>query len=97
VSDKEILLARFCSTWGSAHPLRNIGDRCEDSAAIHAFFDDGKYLIKTPFVPTVIMVAAEELGKVFSKIQPNKSSCMAPPELEVRQAMVPVVPGTNNL
>jgi hypothetical protein len=43
--------------------LRNIGERCEDSAAIQAFSDDGKYLIKSHFVPTVITVAAEELGK----------------------------------
>jgi hypothetical protein len=30
-------------------PLRNIGERCRDSAAIQAFSDDGKYLIKAPY------------------------------------------------
>jgi hypothetical protein len=45
-------------------PLRNIGKRCKDSSAIQAFSHDGKYLINTPFVPTVIAVATEELGKL---------------------------------
>jgi hypothetical protein len=81
-------------------PLRNIGERCKDSAAIQACYDDGKYLIKTPFVPTEITVAAEELGKVFSNVQPIKSSCMVPPDtahelVEVIRAMVPVVTGTS--
>jgi hypothetical protein len=31
-------------------PLRKFGERCKDSTAIQAFFNDGKYLIKTPFV-----------------------------------------------
>jgi hypothetical protein len=84
---------------GDKHPLRNIGGRCKDSAAILAFSDDGKYLIKTPFVPTVITVATEELGKVCSNVQPMKSSCMVPPDtapelVEVKRAMVPVVSGT---
>jgi hypothetical protein len=51
-------------------PFRNIGEWCKDSAAIQAFSDDGKYLIKTPFVPTVITVATEEMGTVCS----NQSS-----------------------
>jgi hypothetical protein len=83
-------------------PLRNIGKRCKDSAAIKAFSDDGKYLIKTPFVPTVITVATEELGKVCSNVQPIKSSCMVPPDtapelVEVMRTMVPVVTGTSIL
>jgi hypothetical protein len=84
-------------------PLLNIGERCKDSAAIQAFSDDGKFLIKTPFVPTVITVAAEELGKVCSNVQPIKySSFMVPPNtapelVEVMRAMVPVVTGTSNL
>jgi hypothetical protein len=83
-------------------PLRNIGERCKDSAATQAFSNDGKYLIITPFVPTVITVATEELGKVCSKVQPIKSSCMVPPDtapelVEVIRAMVPVVTGTSNL
>jgi hypothetical protein len=83
-------------------PLQNIRERCKYSAAIQAFYDDGKYLIKTPFVPTVITVANEELGKICSKVRPIKSSCMAPPHtapelVEVIRAMVPVVTGTSNL
>jgi hypothetical protein len=34
-----------------------------ESSAIHAFSGDGKYFIKTPFAPTLIDVATEELGK----------------------------------
>jgi hypothetical protein len=34
-------------------PLHNIWERCKDSTAIQAYSDDGKYLIKTPFVPIV--------------------------------------------
>jgi hypothetical protein len=83
-------------------PLRNIGNWCKDSAAIQDFYDDGKYLIKTPFVPTMTMVATKKLGKVCSKVQPIKSSCMVPTDTaaklaEVIRAMVPVVTGTNNL
>jgi hypothetical protein len=59
-------------------PLRNIGERCKDLVAIQAFSDDGKYLIKTLFVPTVITVATEGSGKVCSKVQPIKSSCTVP-------------------
>jgi hypothetical protein len=87
---------------GDQHPLRNIGERCKDSAAIQAFSDDGNYLIQTPFVPTVITVVTEESGKVGSKVQPIKSSCMVTPDtaldlVEVIRAMVPVVTGTSNL
>jgi hypothetical protein len=83
-------------------PLRSIGERCKDSAAIQAFFDDGKYLIKTRFVPTVITVATEKLGKVCSNVQPIKSSCMVPQDMalelvEVIRAMVPVVTGASIL
>jgi hypothetical protein len=83
-------------------PLHNIGERCKDSAAIQAFSDDDKYLFKTSFVPTIIAVATEELGKVCSNVQPIKSSCMVPPDtahelVKVIRAMVPVVTGTNNL
>jgi hypothetical protein len=83
-------------------PLRNVRERCKDSAAIRAFSYDGKYLIKTPFVPTVITVGTEELGKVCSKVKPTKSSRMVPPDtapelVEVIRAMVPVVTGTSNL
>jgi hypothetical protein len=77
-----------CPTWrsswpafvqlGDQYPLRNIGERCKDSSAIQAFSNDGKYLINTPFVPTVIAVATEELGIVCSRVQPIKSSCMVP-------------------
>jgi hypothetical protein len=61
-----------------------------------------KHLIETPFVPTAITVATEELGKVRSNGQPIKSSCMVPPDtapklVEVIRAMVPVVTGTSNL
>jgi hypothetical protein len=79
VSDKEILLARFCSTWRSAR-LRNIGERCKYSSAIQAFSADRKYLIITPFVHIVIVVATEELGKVCPRVQPIKCSCMVPPD-----------------
>jgi hypothetical protein len=48
-----------------SNPLRNIRERCKDSSAIHAFYDDGKYLITTAYVPTVIAVATEELGEVW--------------------------------
>jgi hypothetical protein len=83
-------------------PLRIIGERCKDSAAIQAFFDDGKYLIKTPFVSTVITVATGESGKVCSRVQAIKSSCMVPPDTapklaDVIRAMVPIVTGTTNL
>jgi hypothetical protein len=83
-------------------PLRNIGEPYKDLSKIQAFSDDGKYLIETPFVPTVITVATEELGKVCSNVQPIKSSCMVPPDtapklVEVIRAMVPVVMGTSNL
>jgi hypothetical protein len=58
---------------GDQHPPpRNIGDRCKDSSAIQAFVDEGKYLIKTHFVPSVITLATEELGKVCSRVQPIK-------------------------
>jgi hypothetical protein len=50
-------------------PLQNIGERCNNSPAIQAFSNDGKYLIKTHIVPTVITVATEELGKVCSNVQ----------------------------
>jgi hypothetical protein len=83
-------------------PLQNTGERCKDSAAFQAFSDDGKYLIKTAFVPTVITVATEEFGKLCSNVQPIKSSCMVPPDtapelFEVIRAMVPVVTCTSNL
>jgi hypothetical protein len=50
-------------------PLRNIGERCMDSSAIHAFSGDRKYLITTVFVPTVTALTREELGKVCEMIQ----------------------------
>jgi hypothetical protein len=83
-------------------PLRNIGVRCKDSSAIQAFSDDGKYVIKTPFVPSVITVVMEELEELCSRVQPIKSSCMVPPDttsglVEVIRAMVPVVTDTSNL
>jgi hypothetical protein len=59
VTDKELLLARFCSTWQLA-PLMNIREWCKDSLAIQAFYDDGKYLIKPLFIPTMIAVGTEE-------------------------------------
>jgi hypothetical protein len=61
-------------------PLPDIGERCKDSTTIQAFYDDGKYLIKMPLVPTVITVATDELRKVCSNVQPIKSSCMVPPD-----------------
>jgi hypothetical protein len=61
-------------------PLRNIVERRKDSSAIQDFSDDGKYLIEMSFVPTLIEVATEELGKVCSRAQPIKSSCMVPPD-----------------
>jgi hypothetical protein len=84
-------------------PLWNIEERCKDSSAIRAFSDDGKYMITTPFVPTVIVVAAKELGKVCSRVQQTKFACMVPldtaPKLvEVILAKVPVVTtGTTTL
>jgi hypothetical protein len=86
-----------------SNPLRNIGECwCKNSKAIQDFSDNGKYLIRTPFVPTVITVATEELGKVCLNVQPIKSSCMVPLDtawelVEVIRAMVPVVNGTSNL
>jgi hypothetical protein len=49
----------------------------------------------------MITVATEELGKVYTNVQPIKSSCMAPPDtahelVEVIRAMVPVASGTSN-
>jgi hypothetical protein len=66
------------------------------------FSDDGKYLIMTPFIPTVIAVAMEEFGKVCLRVQPIKSSCMVPPDtalelVEVVRAKISVVTGTSNL
>jgi hypothetical protein len=78
VSDKKIFLAIFVQL-GDQHPLRNIGERCKDSPTIQAFFDDGKYLMKMYFVPIVLTVATEELGKVCSRVQPIKSSFIVPP------------------
>jgi hypothetical protein len=49
-------------------PLRNFGEHCKDSSAIQDFSGDGKDFIKAPFVPTLITVATEELGKVCSNI-----------------------------
>jgi hypothetical protein len=91
------LLGPLLFNLATSTPLRNIGERCKDSAAIQAFSDDGKYLVKAPFVPTVTTVAmAEELGKVCSNVQQIKSSCMEPPDtapelVEVIRAMAPVV------
>jgi hypothetical protein len=75
-------------------------DTCNDSSTIQAFSDDGKYLIKTPFVPIVIVVAG--IGEVCSRVQPIKSACMVPPDtthevVGVIRAKVPVVSGTSNL
>jgi hypothetical protein len=83
-------------------PLRNIGERCNGSSAIQAFSDDGKYLIETPFAPTMTGVATEALGKVCSGAQPIKSSCMVPMDttlelVEVIRAKVPVATGTSTL
>jgi hypothetical protein len=63
----------FCSTWRSA-PLRSTGERWRDSSAIHAFYDDGKYLITTAYFSSVIAVASKELGRVHPVI----SLCMVP-------------------
>jgi hypothetical protein len=51
---------------------------------------------------TVIAMATEELGKVYSRVQPIKSSCLVPPDtthelLEVIRAVVPDVTGTSDL
>jgi hypothetical protein len=83
-------------------PLRNIRERCKDSSAIQIFSNYGTYLIKTPFVPTVLAVATEKFGKVGSRVQPIKYSFMVPPDtapelLEVIRAKIPVVTGTSNL
>jgi hypothetical protein len=69
---------------------------------MQAFSDDGKYLIKPPFVLTVIAVATEESGKVYSRVQPIKPSCMVTPDttpelVEVIWAKGHVVSGTSNL
>jgi hypothetical protein len=60
------------------------------------------YVIKTPFVPTVIAVATGDLRKACSRVQLIMSSCVVPPDitpelLEVIRAKVPVVMGTSNL
>jgi hypothetical protein len=83
-------------------PLENIGEQCKVSSAIQAFSDYGKYLITTPFVPAVITVANEELGKVCSRVQPINSSCMVPLDMgsevfEVIRAKVPAITGKNTL
>jgi hypothetical protein len=44
-------------------PRRNIEERCRDSAAIQAFSNDGKYLIKTPFVPRRLRWLRRNWGK----------------------------------
>jgi hypothetical protein len=89
-------LVPFLFNLAISTPLRDIGERCKDPSAIQAFSEDGKYLIKTPFVPTVITVAMEESGKVCSNVQSIKSLFMVPPDtapklVEVIWAMVPVV------
>jgi hypothetical protein len=50
----------------------------------------------------MIAAATEELGRVSSRVQPIKSSCMVPPEtalklVEVIRAKVPFVTGTSTL
>jgi hypothetical protein len=81
-------------------PLLNIGERCKDLPAIQALSNGGKYLIKTPFIPTVTAVATEELGKGCSRVQPIKSSCTVPLHtthelVEMKRAKIPVVTGTS--
>jgi hypothetical protein len=43
-----------------------------------SLIEHGKYLIKTPFVPTVITVATGESGKVRSKVQPIRHRAWYP-------------------
>jgi hypothetical protein len=80
VSDKEILLALFCSSWRSAPPPEYWGTVQVLNGDL-SLSEDGKYLIDSPFVPTVITVATEGLEKVYSNAQPIKSSCIAPPDM----------------
>jgi hypothetical protein len=59
-------------------------------------------LIRTPFVPTLITVATEELGKANPRVQRIKSSYIVPPDttlelVEMMLAMVSAVTGTSNL
>jgi hypothetical protein len=83
-------------------PLRNIGERCRDSAAVHAFYDGGNYIIKTRLVPFVYPVAKQELGKACARVQSDKSLCTVPlvttPTLvdEIHE-LVPVASGTRTL
>jgi hypothetical protein len=95
-------LAPLLFNLAMSNPLRYVGEWCKDSSAIQASSDNGKYLIETPIVPTVITVATEELWKVCSGFQTIKSSCMVSPDtapklVEVTRAMVPVATGTSNL
>jgi hypothetical protein len=83
-------------------PSGILGNSARTQRRSKPFYDEGKYSIKTPFVPIVITVATEELGKVCSNVQAVKSSCMVSPDtapelVEVIRAMVPVVTGTSNL
>jgi hypothetical protein len=66
---KVILLVLFYLTWRSVNPLKNIGERCRDSTAIHAFSHNRNYIIKTVFVPSVYRVATEELEKACARVQ----------------------------
>jgi hypothetical protein len=85
-------------------PLRNIGEGYRDSTTIiiHAFYDNGNYIIKIVFVPLVYPAATEELEKACARVQPENSSCMIPlgtvPILvdEIRE-VVSVVTGTRPL
>jgi hypothetical protein len=83
-------------------PLLNIGERCKDLPAIQALSNGGSHLIKTPFVPTVIAFATEELGKGCSRVQPIKSSYTVPMYttlelVEMKRAKIPVVTGNSTL
>jgi hypothetical protein len=57
---KVILLVRFYSTWRSIPPMET-GERCRDSIAIHAFVDNGNYMINIVFAPFVYRVATDGL------------------------------------
>jgi hypothetical protein len=60
-------LGAVCSTWRLAPPYGRLENGARNLAAIQAFSDDGKILIKTHVVSTVITVATEELGKVIRR------------------------------
>jgi hypothetical protein len=88
---------------GVKYPVLNIGERCRDSTAKHAFTDDGNYIIKTAFDPAVYRVATEELERACARVHPEKSLSVVLPNNApaladaIRREIVPIVTGTRTL